>query len=1042
MASTSKTISAKIRLRKDTRANWETPTAGNIVLLDGEIAIVVNTDNSVNFKIGNGVTKFSSLPYLTFNDIKSKSIHIDNLTDLNIGNSTLSDILNLVPIYDGGTPQYTSWKCNPETYYNATIEIKPSGSQWMPSVSGSAIGANKGDANSTNLTWTTSEAAIGITATRTYSNLIGYKFNNQTDKILASEIEASLLRENLNKKADKTDIVLTPIYDGNGKQFNDWVCTPPTATSGGNTYTLVVFKYQTGPASYVWAIGSTPGTPMNVSNVTDPLAQSITFSLPSGLIPSTVTATRTVNKIIGYNLGNQTDKTLAPKTSIDSLKETKAEAQNFGILKHTVTFDNHNFEFWIIGPGDSRAEVQHSWYIYLPNGDFEYKKIYKFSKDTTIEAYTYENNYDYTYKFQIDSYGSMHISYYSDGDLVGSDSIEMDAALDVIPYGVVCAQIVDPDTVSELALVPVISKTWSELNTLVNNSQLVVGQQYRITDYVATTSQTYTCSANKPFDIIITANSANTFNENVCAIDHSGNTYFSSGGTSPSKWILKYCFKNDTNRFSWANTSGKGVIYYMKDEWNNECPYDFKGLKFGSTTVSSAFFTFSSSTTASTATDASLNGKSNYVFDNIIKECYNGSILKLNGNIFKGTYCYRNTLKENCYDNTFEQNCHDNIFEKYCACNKFGTQCQYNNFNIYCQYNTFGTQCQYNTFDGYCFNNNFGTYCRYNTFGAQCHYNTFGAYCQYNNFNQACSNNKFGTYCQYNTYYNNCCYIVTGSSTSNVKNYFRYITIEAGNNYIYLDRTTSNTSYCQNIKILSGYNNTTSYKSISISNVNQTYTSVYSNSIHLNNTVDNIYVNDSSLKSILNEKISKISNPISGNLAVIDDNGEIVNGENLRYSFVTKTINNGSVSLDDRCSNTVSNGSTENLNIDFPENNSNYARDFIMVLICNTTIPTITYTSNVTIAAEDPDSLIPEEGVNVYGFTEISKNKFILSRKLVENVVVQVPTSADQLLDMLNAKGIDTTNINTFGEMATALDMSDTDNITIQDIINKVCNDS
>lgn len=25
---------------------------------------------------------------------------------------------------------------------------------------------------------------------------------------------------------------------------------------------------------------------------------------------------------------------------------------------------------------------------------------------------------------------------------------------------------------------------------------------------------------------------------------------------------------------------GKGVIYYMKDEWNNECPYDFKNIQF------------------------------------------------------------------------------------------------------------------------------------------------------------------------------------------------------------------------------------------------------------------------------------------------------------------------------------------------------------------------------------------------------------------------------------------------------------------------------
>ena len=46
-------------------------------------------------------------------------------------------------------------------------------------------------------------------------------------------------------------------------------------------------------------------------------------------------------------------------------------------------------------------------------------------------------------------------------------------------------------------------------------------------------------------------------------------------------WEIKYCLDNDTSRFLWADTtSGKGVIYYMKDEFYNECYYDFKNIKF------------------------------------------------------------------------------------------------------------------------------------------------------------------------------------------------------------------------------------------------------------------------------------------------------------------------------------------------------------------------------------------------------------------------------------------------------------------------------
>ena len=62
------------------------------------------------------------------------------------------------------------------------------------------------------------------------------------------------------------------------------------------------------------------------------------------------------------------------------------------------------------------------------------------------------------------------------------------------------------------------SITYSELKSLRDNSQLVPGQQYRITDYVTTTAQENTQSAGHLFDIIVTANSTNTLNENARAI--------------------------------------------------------------------------------------------------------------------------------------------------------------------------------------------------------------------------------------------------------------------------------------------------------------------------------------------------------------------------------------------------------------------------------------------------------------------------------------------------------------------------------------------
>jgi len=120
--------------------------------------------------------------------------------------------------------------------------------------------------------------------------------------------------------------------------------------------------------------------------------------------------------------------------------------------------------------------------------------------------------------------------------------------------------------------------TWADLKSLRDNAHLVAGQQYRIINYVATTTQEETMGADHPFDIIVTADDDHTLNENARAILHDGDDYFAN--CDLTAWELKYCLDNDTERFAWADSEGKGVVYYMKDEWNNECPYDFKGIMF------------------------------------------------------------------------------------------------------------------------------------------------------------------------------------------------------------------------------------------------------------------------------------------------------------------------------------------------------------------------------------------------------------------------------------------------------------------------------
>lgn len=122
------------------------------------------------------------------------------------------------------------------------------------------------------------------------------------------------------------------------------------------------------------------------------------------------------------------------------------------------------------------------------------------------------------------------------------------------------------------------SITWEELKNLQDNSELVPGQQYRITDYVCTTTQDKTRAQDHQFDIVVTATSSSKLDENAKATHHNGDTYFSSENLNA--WELKYCLDNDTAKYAWADeTNGKGVIWHMKDDFDNECYYDFKNIQ-------------------------------------------------------------------------------------------------------------------------------------------------------------------------------------------------------------------------------------------------------------------------------------------------------------------------------------------------------------------------------------------------------------------------------------------------------------------------------
>lgn len=342
----------------------------------------------------------------------------------------------------------------------------------------------------------------------------------------------------------------------------------------------------------------------------------------------------------------------------------------------------------------------------------------------------------------------------------------------------------------DTALQPISLITYSNLVSLRDSNRLIPGMQYRITDYACTTTQENTQSAGHPFDIIVIADSENTLNEEARAVQHEGDTYFADSNLSA--WKIWYCIDNDTFRFAWADsTNGKGVIYRMIDEWNNDVPYDFKNIMYnGSWGYWAYTFNWINDDSDNTCEDLSVSqyahindeGGYSHTYCNIIKQ-YGGDD--------SGNYGYPYQLNACVF---LHKKSHDGGWFYGCNSNTFGDGCYNNTFSDGCYNNTFGNNCSANTFGGSCNSNTFGSSCSANTFGESCNSNIFGHNCSFNIFGNNCDNNTFGNNCiairfaleassatKYNYYKHNhfgdgCRYILfrgtgTASSSAQVQNY-------------------------------------------------------------------------------------------------------------------------------------------------------------------------------------------------------------------------------------------------------------------------------
>ena len=403
--------------------------------------------------------------------------------------------------------------------------------------------------------------------------------------------------------------------------------------------------------------------------------------------------------------------------------------------------------------------------------------------------------------------------------------------------------------------------TYSELVSMAYNSQLKKGAQYRITDYVLQTPSTSTGvrSANHPFDIIVTANSESTVDENARAVLHEGDTYFANSDLGA--WKIKYALAPSGNTFNWYST-GKGCIFYMEDEWGNICHYDFKNMQFKITTADGVFdengmdtwlYTFSAAKTDDSYSihDATMlnrtygTGPSSLRYrqcsNNCIETSMNGGKMLLSLVVFLNRFsdstaftCDNNRLVasasviagNNCSFNTFGQGCMliytgdgfiGNTLGNYCYNNYFGDNCTGNSLGNLANNCHIGSSCRYNSIGNYasvtmgdgCQGNSIGdgseVYSGNIILGASCSNNSFGEGCRSVSLGSNCTGNSFGNRNQYITFGDHCDSNRFSPQCEHVyaQDYCLFNEFEFCS-YIYFGTLTTRKSYYRNIKIQTG----------------------------------------------------------------------------------------------------------------------------------------------------------------------------------------------------------------------------------------------
>lgn len=354
-------------------------------------------------------------------------------------------------------------------------------------------------------------------------------------------------------------------------------------------------------------------------------------------------------------------------------------------------------------------------------------------------------------------------------------------------------------------------KTYAELETIVNNKELVPGVQYVLTDYRTKYQQPDTLIIKEVATterLVLTAIDVDKFDRICSSLDYPQDVIWydfnlnvcEDGSTSRNGFILRRQDESpdaqidcpmDWRTILWARWKVNPSQYLVGDvltdyaTWTSGVPDLYAIYKVGN----KLYQVFNDAIPANNVDNSVFKElwdlDDSFVRDNIvIAKAENGNNISLQkyGDTLDiqtfGYGCSRITFAETVYiingemsflpNNTFGNNCHSNTFGSGCFSNTFGNSFARNTLGSGCYNNAFGNNCINNTFGSSCYNNRFGSYCVNNTFSSNCYGNTFGCSSSSSTFGSSCYNNTFGCYSSSNTF-GSICYgnILVGNCYSN-----------------------------------------------------------------------------------------------------------------------------------------------------------------------------------------------------------------------------------------------------------------------------------